>query len=305
MGFFKDLKEDLSLAVSEITGENAKEEPVSELDVFSAAEESMGIEYEEEEGEPVIEEALGSFLDQIAANAQESEKKYDDIPEQMAKPSSEEYAFAAKAAQAKASIASAEEKAYSSFKYDDSKYESSYKEEPVYREESVYKYEPTKPVYEPEPEPIPQPTDELGVITANMSVSGDIVSTGSLDVMGKVIGNIKVMGELNITGGVSGSCEAATIVAANCSVNGDMISSGPIKIGSKAIVKGNIYATSAVISGAIKGDIDVHGPVILDSTAIVMGNIKSKAVQINSGAAVEGMCSQCYADVSPSAFFRD
>ena len=57
----------------------------------------------------------------------------------------------------------------------------------------------------------------------------------------------------------------------------------------------NIAAQSAVIAGAVKGDIDVHGPVVLDTSAIVMGNIKSKAVQINNGAVIEGMCSQCYA----------
>ena len=56
---------------------------------------------------------------------------------------------------------------------------------------------------------------------------------------------------------------------------------------------------------AVKGDIDVKGPVILDASAIVMGNIKSKSVQINNGAVIEGLCSQCYADVSPSSFFRD
>jgi cytoskeletal protein CcmA (bactofilin family) len=55
----------------------------------------------------------------------------------------------------------------------------------------------------------------------------------------------------------------------------------------------------------VKGDIDVKGPVILDASAIVMGNIKSKSVQINNGAVIEGMCSQCYADVSPTAFFDD
>jgi len=59
-----------------------------------------------------------------------------------------------------------------------------------------------------------------------------------------------------------------------------------------------------VIAGAVKGDIDVHGPVILDSSAIIMGNIKSKSVQINNGALIEGMCSQCYADKKPSAFFE-
>ena len=36
-----------------------------------------------------------------------------------------------------------------------------------------------------------------------------------------------------------------------------------------------------------------------------MGNIKSKSVQINNGAVIEGMCSQCYADVSPTSFFDD
>ena len=62
---------------------------------------------------------------------------------------------------------------------------------------------------------------------------------------------------------------------------------------------------SAVIAGAVKGDIDVHGPVILDASAIVMGNIKSKSVQINNGAVIEGMCSQCYAEVNPTSFFDE
>ena len=42
---------------------------------------------------------------------------------------------------------------------------------------------------------------------------------------------------------------------------------------------------------------------ILDASAIVMGDIKSKSVQINNGAVIEGMCSQCYADVNPASFF--
>jgi cytoskeletal protein CcmA (bactofilin family) len=60
-----------------------------------------------------------------------------------------------------------------------------------------------------------------------------------------------------------------------------------------------------VIAGAVKGDIDVHGPVILDASSVVMGNIKSKSVQINNGAIIEGMCSQCYAEMNPTSFFDD
>ena len=78
-----------------------------------------------------------------------------------------------------------------------------------------------------------------------------------------------------------------------------------MKVGQSTVIIGNIFASSAVVAGAVKGDIDVKGPVILDSSAIVMGDIKSKSVQINNGAVVEGMCSQCYADVNPSAFFDD
>lgn len=84
-----------------------------------------------------------------------------------------------------------------------------------------------------------------------------------------------------------------------------MNSLGSVKIGQSSVVIGNITATSAVVAGAVKGDIDVQGPVILDTTAIVMGNIKSKSVQINNGAVIEGMCSQCYADVNPTSFFEE
>lgn len=301
MGFFQDLKEDLSLAVSELASEEKVKNTGDELDVFAAAEESMGIEHNEDAQDevPEIEEALGSFLDQVAANAEESESRYEEEPNKRI-PSSEELSFAAKAAIAKASVVSApKEEEEEKPSYEPETPVSTYAsyERPVYTAPKTESYSSKKEEV--------SPTDELAVVTANMTVNGDLSSTGSLDVMGCINGNVKVYGELNITGAINGNAEAGNIVAANCTVTGDLVSSGAIKIGSKAVVRGNIFATSAVISGAIKGDIDVHGPVILDSTAIVMGNIKSKAVQINNGAAVEGMCSQCYADVSPSAFFRD
>jgi cytoskeletal protein CcmA (bactofilin family) len=64
-----------------------------------------------------------------------------------------------------------------------------------------------------------------------------------------------------------------------------------------------VSGTSAVIAGAIKGDIDVHGPVVVDSTAVIVGDIKSKTVQINNGAAIDGRCSQCYAEINTEDLF--
>ncbi len=148
-------------------------------------------------------------------------------------------------------------------------------------------------------------SDETSVITEGVTITGDIVSEGSIDVIGTINGNIDALGKLNITGHVNGNSKAAEIYAESAKINGEVASDGAVKIGASSVIIGNISATSAAIAGAVKGDIDVKGPVILDASAIVMGNIKSKSVQINNGAVIEGMCSQCYADVSPSAFFDD
>lgn len=148
-------------------------------------------------------------------------------------------------------------------------------------------------------------SDETSTVTEGMTINGDVVSEGSLDLVGCVNGNIDILGKLNVTGYITGNSKAAEIYADNAKITGEVISEGAVKIGSSSVIIGNISATSAVIAGAVKGDIDVHGPVILDTSAIVMGNIKSKSVQINNGAVIEGMCSQCYADVNPTSFFDD
>lgn len=147
--------------------------------------------------------------------------------------------------------------------------------------------------------------DETSTVTEGMTINGDVVSEGSLDLVGSVNGNIDILGKLNVTGYIFGNSKAAEIYADNAKINGEVVSEGAVKIGASSVIIGNISAASAVIAGAVKGDIDVHGPVILDTSAIVMGNIKSKSVQINNGAVIEGMCSQCYADVNPISFFDD
>lgn len=147
--------------------------------------------------------------------------------------------------------------------------------------------------------------DETAVVTEGMTITGDIISEGSMELIGTVNGNLDILGKLNITGSIQGNSKAAEIYAEGAKITGEVNSQGSVKIGQSSVVIGNIFATSAVIAGAVKGDIDVHGPVILDTTAIVMGNIKSKSVQINNGAVIEGMCSQCYADVNPTSFFEE
>ena len=150
-----------------------------------------------------------------------------------------------------------------------------------------------------------RPSDETSVLTESMIINGNIATEGALDVRGSIVGNVEALGKLNITGVIQGNSQAAEIYAEGARITGELRSSGSIKVGQSTIIIGNVFANSAVIAGAVKGDIDVKGPVILDSSAIVMGDIKSKSVQINNGAVIEGMCSQCYAEVNPTSFFEE
>lgn len=147
--------------------------------------------------------------------------------------------------------------------------------------------------------------DETAIITAGMTLNGDISAKGNVDILGKVKGKVELLGKLNVSGTIEGDSKAAEVFADGAHITGMIVAEGTVKIGQNSVVIGNVAASSAVIAGAVKGDIDVKGPVILDASAIVMGNIKSKSVQINNGAVIEGMCSQCYAEVNPTDFFND
>lgn len=325
MGFFSDLKEDLSQAVSELMPEeerNTKKE---------AAEESAepGVSLDE-----MLENIEDYQLPEDAAEYDAGEPEVISAPETVSEPEAvlpEETADMPE--ETELSDAVAEET------------ETVPEQEPIYEQEEwaepetaeeipqsgdgemeqlldqMLEESPVKPEMETEEEIIREDnkgaeekmemdmdrvaSDETAVITTGMVITGDIATEGSIDVIGTVNGNVEALGKLNITGHVNGNSKAAEIYAESAKINGEVISAGAVKIGASSVIIGNITATSAAIAGAVKGDIDVKGPVILDASAIVMGNIKSKSVQINNGAVIEGMCSQCYADVSPTSFFDE
>ncbi len=169
-----------------------------------------------------------------------------------------------------------------------------------------------KPVQAKEPAEEPVVTagadeisDETAIITPGLSISGDVTSAGSIELLGTVEGNVTCKGKLVVSGTIKGNSVSSDFFADKANITGDVTCEGPAKIGNGSVIIGNLVATSAVIAGAIKGDIDVQGPVIIDTTAIVMGDIKSKLVQINNGAVIEGHCSQCYSDNSPKKFFGE
>ncbi len=284
MGFFGELKEDLSQAVNELMPEEEQKTASLETEPenVNAAKESdfdaKGAEAEETSNEAglkkedaldldsMLEDVLKEEVVAMPENKPEVESSTGEVPEE-----------------------------------DSFKEKASVSEQPKSEEKGERKGE--KKFMETHISKMV--SEETSVITTGTNITGDLTSEGSIDIMGTVNGNIEAWGKLNITGHVNGNSKAAEIYAESAKINGEIISDGAVKIGASTVIIGNITATSAAIAGAVKGDIDVKGPVVLDTSAIVMGNIKSKSVQINNGAVIEGMCSQCYADVSPTTFFDE
>lgn len=134
--------------------------------------------------------------------------------------------------------------------------------------------------------------------------SGTSLLDRNLDITGNITGNLTNSGAICFSGEMRGNINATEVMLHNAKVVGDIICGAGVELDAGSVVIGNIIASSALISGALKGNIDVSGLVILESSAIVKGNIKSKSVQMNNGAVIEGMFSQCYAQVNPSTFFE-
>lgn len=340
MGFFQDLKEDLSMAVSELIPEvdEELENPgeTGEKESETSAEEISVPEEKEEEAVVVNEDIFRAAVDRLDENADlfaekllqdaSAEEKKDTaaevpIEDTLAeapsveetvteKPAEEEPVqreekpekdVSANGEQEIEFVAAAEETAMADDLIKEVCKEIEHADEETELEKEVGKIM-TK---QNETVMTGEVLDETAVITQGMKVTGDVSSQGSMDVLGNIKGNIDILGKLNISGEVEGNSNAAEVFADSAKITGDIHANSSVKVGQSSVIIGNIYATSAVIAGAVKGDIDVQGPVILDTSAIVMGNIKSKSVQINNGAVIEGMCSQCYADVNPASFFQD
>ena len=84
--------------------------------------------------------------------------------------------------------------------------------------------------------------------------------------------------------------EATELFTDKAKVSGDIKCSGIVRIGIGTVVVGNVVADSAVIAGSVNGNVTVDGSVIVDATAAIVGDVSAAAIQVNSGADIEGKC---------------
>jgi cytoskeletal protein CcmA (bactofilin family) len=118
-----------------------------------------------------------------------------------------------------------------------------------------------------------------------------------------VNGNISSDNHVNVIGEVTGNIRANKIDTRDSYIVGNIECMENTNIHENTVIFGNLNANNLVIDGAIQGKIDVKGDIIVGDKAIVDSDIKAKTIQVSNGAAINGHCSLCYADLNVAEFF--
>jgi cytoskeletal protein CcmA (bactofilin family) len=100
------------------------------------------------------------------------------------------------------------------------------------------------------------------------------VNQGSIIGRGTVVrGNVRGNGSLEILGRVEGDVNVA----------------GEVVLGDEAAVKGNVSGATVTISGAVQGDVRASDSVLLERGARVVGDLTAPRIGIAEGALAKGL----------------
>lgn len=147
--------------------------------------------------------------------------------------------------------------------------------------------------------------NEIAVIPKGTVINGNIEIEGKLEMYGEVNGNINSNDRVNICGSVTGDIKANDLYTRDSFIEGKIECVMGAVVRDNTIILGDITADSLVVDGSIQGNLDVRGCVTVGATAIIDSDIKAKNIQVSNGAAINGHCSLCYADVKMEDIFPE
>ena len=133
-----------------------------------------------------------------------------------------------------------------------------------------------------------KPENNTTTISKTMVITGEIVSTGDVDVFGDINGTIKTSGDVKVTGKVLGDLAGNNFMLNGCVVQGNVVAKGSIVIGTNTAVVGDIIADSIKINGKIKGNLKIDKMSEFQENALVIGNVKSETISMAQGSKLHG-----------------
>ncbi len=138
---------------------------------------------------------------------------------------------------------------------------------------------------------------ETAIIPKGTVINGNVAIEGKLEMYGVVNGDINSDSRVNISGDVTGNIRANDLYAKDSFIVGLIECVQGATIRENTVILGDIMAENLVVDGAIQGKIDIKESVTVGNTAILDSDIRARTIQVNNGAAINGHCSLCYADI--------
>lgn len=146
---------------------------------------------------------------------------------------------------------------------------------------------------------------EVAIIPKGTVINGNIEIIGKLEMYGTINGDISSTDRVNICGDVNGNIKANDIYTKDSFIEGNIECKEGAVVRENTVILGDINADSLMVDGAIQGKLDIKGMVTIGDKAIVDSDIKAKSIQVSNGAAINGYCSLCYAEITPKSFFPE
>lgn len=146
---------------------------------------------------------------------------------------------------------------------------------------------------------------QVAVIPKGTVINGNIEISGKMEMYGTVNGNITSDDRVNLCGQITGDMKVNDLYARDSFIEGNIVCKEGAVVRENTVVLGDINASSLIVDGAIQGDLDITGAITVGDKAIVDSNIKAKSIQVSNGAAINGYCDLCYADVKTKDIFPE
>lgn len=146
---------------------------------------------------------------------------------------------------------------------------------------------------------------DIAIIPKGTVINGNIDINGKLEMYGEINGNIVSDDRVTVSGNVTGDIKANDIYAKDSFIEGKIECVMGAEVRDNTVILGDISADSLVVDGSIQGKLDIKGNLTIGEKAIVDSDIKAKSIQVSNGAAINGHCSLCYADLDIKSVFPE
>lgn len=149
--------------------------------------------------------------------------------------------------------------------------------------ETIEKMEPVSPV-----EVKKSIGGQEALVSSDMKIEGNIVTTSGMRVLGEIIGDVLCGGNLVLQGKIHGNVSARNLMIESGSLVGDVSVQENISLKQDALIKGNLTVKNIYSNGIIQGKIQAEGEVELQKNARVEGDVCAACFSVVSGAKVKG-----------------